>query len=165
MNNKKKHHLINNEIRANEVRLAEDGRVLSLSDAKALAESQSLDLVLINEFSKPPIVKIMNYEKFIYEAGKKPNNKSLELKEIKIGPNTSENDLGYRIKQMSEFLEKGHKVKISMRFKGREVAHLEFSQKLILKMITEVGDFGTPEFLPKREGKVLFVIIKPKVKN
>jgi translation initiation factor IF-3 len=165
MNKKKKHHLINNEIRAIQVRLAEDGRILSLSDAKNLAESQSLDLVLINEHSQPPIVKIMNYEKFVYEAGKKPKNKSLELKEIKIGPNTSENDLGYRIKQINEFLEKGHKVKISMRFKGREVAHLESSQKLILKMITEVGEFGAAEFLPKREGKVLFVIIKPKTKN
>jgi translation initiation factor IF-3 len=165
MNNKKKHHLINDEIRVNQVRLAEDGRVISLLEAKTLAESQGLDLVLINEHSQPPIVKIMNYDKFLYEAGKKPKNKSLELKEIKIGPNTSENDLGYRIKQINEFLNKGHKVKISMKFKGREVTYLESSQKLILKMITEVSAMGSPEFLPKLEGKVLFVIIKPKTKN
>jgi translation initiation factor IF-3 len=165
MNKKKKSHLINDEIIANQVRLAEDGRILSLLEAKNLADSKSLDLVLINQNSTPPIVKIMNYEKFIYEMGKKPKNKSLELKEIKIGPNTSENDLGYRIKQINEFLEKGHKVKISMRFKGREVAHLETSQKLILKMITEVDTLGAPEFLPKFEGKVLFVIIRPKTKN
>jgi translation initiation factor IF-3 len=165
MNNKKKRHLINDEIKAGQVRLAEDGRVISLSDAKNLAASKSLDLVLINENATPPIVKIINYEKFIYEIGKKPKNKTLELKEIKIGPNTSENDLSYRIKQINEFLGKGHKVKISMRFKGREITKLETSQKLILKMITEVSEFGAPEFLPKLEGKVFFVIIRPKTKN
>ena len=70
MNKVKKQHSINNEIRANQVRLAEDGRIVSLLEAKNLAESKGLDLVLINENSNPPIVKIMNYEKFIYEAGK-----------------------------------------------------------------------------------------------
>lgn len=165
MNKVKKQHSINNEIRANQVRLAEDGRIVSLLEAKNLAESKGLDLVLINENSNPPIVKIMNYEKFIYEAGKKPKNKALDLKEIKIGPNTSENDLSYRVKQIIEFLGKGHKVKISMKFKGREVVHLESSQKLILRMITEVDSVGSPEFIPKLEGKVLFVIIRPKTKN
>ena len=165
MNNKKKQHLINNEINFSQVRLAEDGRVLPLLEAKNLAISESLDLVLINQNLTPPIVKIINYEKFMYEMGKKSKNKSLELKEIKIGPNTSENDLSYRIKQINEFLERGHRVKISMIFRGREIAKIESSQKLILKMITEIDTLGVPEFLPKFEGKALFVIIKPKTKN
>jgi translation initiation factor IF-3 len=163
MNNKKKLHLINREIRANEVRVTDSG-IMSFNQALSMAESQNLDLVLINDKSNPPICKIMNYEKFIYELNKKPKNKVVDVKEIKIGPNTSDNDLSYRVKQMIEFLNKGHKVKITMQFRGREMVYLENGQKLMLKMIMDVQEHGIPEAMPKLEGKKLFVVIKPKNK-
>ena len=95
----------------------------------------------------------------------KDKPKSLEMKEIKVGPNTAENDLGYRIKHMIEFLQKGHSVKITMQFKGREMAYVQNGEALILKLILAVEDYGTPESMPKLEGKRMFATIKPKSKK
>lgn len=164
MNKKKKLHLINNEIKFNEVRVADNG-IMTTNNALRLAESQDLDLVLINDKSTPPICKIMNYEKFIYENNKKQKNKSLDVKEIKVGPNTSENDVNYRLKHIIEFLNKGHKVKITMQFKGREMAYVKNGEILILKMIDSLTDYGVAEAMPKLEGKKLFAVLKPKPKN
>ena len=96
MNKQKKQHLLNREIRANEVRV--DGQVMRLSEALQEAESQNLDLVLIAPNATPPVCRIINYEKFMYEQSKKDKQKpkTLEMKEIKVGPNTGENDLAYR---------------------------------------------------------------------
>lgn len=104
--NKKKQHKLNSEIIAKEVRVAEEGGIMALSAALQIAESRNMDLVLINDKTVPVICKIMNYEKFIYELSKKPKNKGLDVKEIKLGPNTTDNDLEYRIKHMVEFLKK-----------------------------------------------------------
>jgi len=163
MAKKRKEHKTNNEITATEVRVT-DGGIMSLQDALALAESQELDLVLINETSAPPICKIMNYEKFIYELGKKPKNKALEVKEIKIGPNTSENDLSYRSKHIIEFLQKGHKIKISLQFRGREMVHIDKGKALMLKLILSVEEYGIAESMPTMEGKKMFATLKPKSK-
>jgi translation initiation factor IF-3 len=161
MNKKKKQHSINQEIRATEVRVTEGG-IMSLTEALKLAQDQGLDLVLINETSAPPICKIMNYEKFIYELGKKPKSKILEMKEIKMGPNTSENDLSYRSKHIIEFLQKGHKVKISLQFRGREMAFIDKGKALMLKLIVSVEEFGVAESMPNMEGKKMFATLKPK---
>ena len=160
MNKDKNQYKINNQITAPEVRLPEG--IISLKEALKLAESQELDLVLINSNATPPVCRIMNYEKFIYEQNKKPKNKTLETKEIKLGPNTSENDLEYRIKHIVEFLKKGHKVKISLQFKGRQMQHIDIGQAQILKMIVAVEDYGVAESMPKLEGKKMFCLIKPK---
>jgi len=160
MQKSKKQHLINKEIRGTEVRVSDVG-ILSLTEALRLAESDGLDLVLINPNGQPPVCKIMNYEKFLYEQSKKDKPKVLEMKEIKVGPNTSENDLTYRIKQISEFLGKGHKVKISMQFKGREMIHVTKGETLILKLLVDLEDYGVAEAMPKLEGKRMFVTIKP----
>lgn len=160
MNKKKKQHFINNEIRATEVRVAEHG-VMSLQEALKLAASSELDLVLINDKATPPVCKIMNYEKFIYELGKKPKPKSLEVKEIKMGPNTAENDLAYRTKHIIEFLEKGHRVKLSMRFKGREMMYVNKGMELMLKLILSVEKHGVSDALPKLEGKQIIANLKP----
>lgn len=164
MNKKKKQHLINKEIRATEVRVAEG--IMPLHEAMKLAEDQFLDLVLINDKTQPPICKIMNYEKFIYELGKKEKErpKTLDVKEIKLGPNTAENDLDYRAKHIIEFLKKGHKVKISLQFRGREMAHIDLGKALVLKLIVAVEDYGTAEALPTMEGKKMFCHLKPKQK-
>ncbi|TXG80782.1 MAG: translation initiation factor IF-3 [Spirochaetes bacterium] len=161
MNKKKKEHKLNSEITYKEVRVTDEG-IMSIGEAMKLAESQDMDLVLINEKAQPPVCRIMNYEKFIYEQGKKPKNKTLDIKEIKLGPNTSENDLQYRIKHMIEFLQKGHKVKISLQFRGRQMQHIDIGQEQILKMILAVEEYGVPEAMPKLEGKKMFATIKPK---
>jgi translation initiation factor IF-3 len=163
MNKKKKQHLINGEIRGTEVRVTDEG-VMSVSDAQRLAQSKFLDLVMINDKANPPICKIMNYEKFIYEQGKKGKPKSLETKEIKFGPNTSDNDVEYRVKHITEFLQKGHPVKLSMRFKGREITHIDTGKELMLKVILAVEEFGMAESMPSMEGKKMFATIKPKSK-
>jgi translation initiation factor IF-3 len=161
MNKKRREHKLNSEITASELRITDEG-IMSLADAIKLAESKELDLVMINEKAQPPVCRIMNYEKFIYEQSKKPKNKTLDLKEIKLGPNTSENDLEYRVKHMIEFLKKGHKVKISLQFRGRQMQHIDIGQEQILKMILAVEEYGTPEAMPKLEGKKMFATVKPK---
>lgn len=164
MNKKKKKHLINGEIRANEVRVTDVG-IMSIQEANRLAISKEMDLVLLNDKTNPPICKIMNYEKFIYDEGKKGKTKSLETKEIKFGPNTSDNDVEYRVKHITEFLQKGHPVKLSMRFKGREMAHIDTGKALILKVIIDIEEYGIAESIPKLEGKQIFVLLKPKKKS
>jgi translation initiation factor IF-3 len=137
---------------------------MRFTEALAQAESQELDLVLVAPNAIPPVCKIMSYEKYLYELGKKEKDKpkSLEVKEIKIGPNTSENDLTYRVKHIIDFLKKGHKVRITMQFKGREVTYVSNGEALILKLVLDVEEFGVAEAMPKLEGKKMSVIIRPK---
>jgi translation initiation factor IF-3 len=161
MAKQKRQHKLNTEITAKEVRITDVG-IITLAEALKLADSQELDLVLINEQAVPPVCKIMNYEKFIYEQSKKPKNKGLDVKEIKLGPNTTENDMEYRVKHAIEFLKKGHKVKISLQFRGRQMQHINIGQEQILKMLVSVEDFGIAEAMPKLEGKKMFCMIKPK---
>lgn len=164
MKKDKKQHKLNKEITAPQVRVGEHG-ILTLKEALALADAQELDLVLISETAVPPVVKIMNYEKFIYEQSKKPKNKSLELKEIKLGPNTSENDLSYRTKHIIEFLNKGHKVKLSMQFKGRQMAFIDKGKELMLSLIVSIEDHGSAETVPVLEGRKMICTLKPKTKK
>lgn len=161
MKKNKREHKLNSEITYKEVRVTDEG-IMGVLEAIKLAESKDMDLVLINDKAQPPICKIMNYEKFIYELSKKPKNKGLDVKEIKLGPNTSANDLEYRIKHMIEFLKKGHRVKISLQFRGRQMQHIDIGEEQILKMLLAVSEFGTPEAMPKLEGKRMFAIVKPK---
>jgi translation initiation factor IF-3 len=160
MNNKYKHFL-NRDIRANEVRVVDIG-VMSFRDAIALAESKEMDLVMISQSADTPVCKIMDYQKFLYEQEKREKQKVLDLKEIKVGPNISQNDLNYRLKHMAEFLQKGHKVKITMQFKGREISYLEKGREVINSMVSDISEFGLIDTPMKLEGKKLFVIIRPK---
>lgn len=161
MAKQKRQHKLNTEIIAKEVRITDVG-IITLAEALKLADSQELDLVLINEQAVPPVCKIMNYEKFIYEQSKKPKNKGLDVKEIKLGPNTTENDMEYRVKHAIDFLKRGHKVKISLQFRGRQMQHINIGQEQILKMLVSVEDYGIAEAMPKLEGKKMFCMIKPK---
>jgi translation initiation factor IF-3 len=161
---KEKQHKLNSEITHPMVRVGEYG-IISIREAQKMADEQELDLVLINENAQPPVCKIMNYEKFVYELSKKPKQKSLDVKEIKLGPNTSENDLSYRTKHIIEFLNKGHKVKLTMQFRGREMAFVYKGQELMLNLIVSVEEHGSPESMPKLEGKKLQCTLKPKTKK
>ena len=158
-------HKINEEIIAREVRI--DGVVMSIRQALLEAENAEVDLVLINDKAEPVICKIVDYQKFIYEQKRKEKNKpkSLELKEVKLGPNTAENDLEYRSKHIIEFLSKGHKVKLTMQFRGREMAFVSKGELLMLKLIDSVSEHGIPESMPKMEGKKMFCLLKPKAKK
>lgn len=155
---------LNEEIKNQKIRLTGNlfnGEIVSLKEALFKAKELGLDLVLFSENNEIGICKIMNYEKFIYELGKKPKPKSLEVKEIKMGPNTAENDLAYRTKHIIEFLEKGHRVKLSMRFKGREMMYVNKGMELMLKLILSVEKHGVSDALPKLEGKQIIANLKP----
>jgi translation initiation factor IF-3 len=158
-------HKINDEIIAREVRV--DGVVMPIRQALLEAEKAEVDLVLINDKAEPVICKIVDYQKFIYEQKRKEKNKpkSLDIKEVKLGPNTAENDLEYRSKHIIEFLEKGHKVKLTMQFRGREMAFVSNGEILMLKLIDKVSDHGLPEAMPKMEGKKMMCTLKPKIKK
>lgn len=164
MKKSKKEHKLNREIIAPEVRVGEHG-ILTLKEALALADEKEMDLVLISETAVPPVCKIMDYEKFMYEQSKKPKNKGLDVKEIKLGPNTSDNDIEYRTKHIIEFLQKGHKVKLTMQFKGRQMAFVDKGQELMLKLILSIEEYGSAEAMPKLEGKKMISTLKPKTKK
>ena len=164
---KKNEHKINNEVRFKEVRLVGDnvdGGLMSSYDASKLADDMELDLVCINEKAEVPICKIMDYAKFIYEQQKNTvKQKSLPLKEVKFGPNIGDNDLGVKVKQIIKFLDKGHKIKTILQFKGRQMAHQELGMKVLLTVATMVEEHGVPEAVPERVvGRTLTMFIKPK---
>ncbi len=163
--NNKRAHRINEEIIAREVRV--DGVVMPIQQALLEAEKSEVDLVLINDKVDPVICKIVDYQKFIYEQKRKEKDKPkpLDIKEIKLGPNTAENDLEYRSKHIIEFLGKGHKVKLTMQFRGREMAFVANGELLMLKLIDNVSEHGLPESMPKMEGKKMMCTLKPKVKK
>lgn len=163
--NNKRAHRINEEIIAREVRV--DGVVMPIRQALLEAEKAEVDLVLINDKVDPVICKIVDYQKFIYEQKRKEKDKPkpLDIKEIKLGPNTAENDLEYRSKHIIEFLGKGHKVKLTMQFRGREMAFVANGELLMLKLIDNVSEHGLPESMPKMEGKKMMCTLKPKVKK
>jgi translation initiation factor IF-3 len=163
MNKNKRKHLINGEIRFPQVRVTDEG-IMSIQEANQIAISREMDLVLINDKAEIPICRIIDYQKFIYDQNKKTKNKSLDIKEIKLGPNISTNDLSYRISQINKFLEIGHRIKLSMQFKGREMSYVDKGMEIMIRCILAVEDKGSSEGLPKMEGKRMFSYIKPKKK-
>jgi translation initiation factor IF-3 len=168
MNKKKKLHLINKEITIKQIRLTGEGfngQIVTLNEALETANELNLDLVLISSSTEIGICKIMNYEGYIYHLVKKSKTKTLDLKEIKLGVNISENDLEYRRKHIIEFLGKGHRVKISLRLKGREAIYQEKAKAVILKLAVDVEEYGMAEDMPKTDGKIINMFIKPLAKK
>lgn len=165
---KKNPHKINDEIRVELVKIVGDGepQEMSLQDAKKLASEKGLDLVLMNDKVEPAIVKLMNYSKYLYELNKKkPQNKPLPMKEMRFTPNTGEEDMKFKMKHIKSFLEKGHKVKAYVFFRGREVTFKDRGEKLLLQLAVELEDIAVVEKLPKLEGKRMNMFLKPKKKN
>jgi translation initiation factor IF-3 len=169
--NTKYKHKINDQIRGHEVMLVgpnvEKG-TYTLKEAKRVAEEAELDLVLMNPNSKPPVCKLMNYSKFLFDQSKKDTKpKSKPLKTVRFRPNTGSKDLEVKMNQILKFLDKGHKVKAYVFFKGRENRFKDDGKKLLLQMsekITEEGK-GIPENLPKMEGyNKMSMIFKPNKK-
>lgn len=166
-NNKRFKHRINNFIKnVFEVRLVGDNidnGIYSFKEAMDMANDLELDLVEISPNANPPVCKIIDYKKFIYDQEKNKNKvKKTVLKEIKLSPNTQDHDIDYRVKNAIKFLNAGNKVKVSMFFKGRQIQFKDAGELLILKFVEMLLDHGEAENLPKLNGKRMEVIIKPK---
>jgi translation initiation factor IF-3 len=136
-------------------------------DALRMARERGFDLVLVSPTAKPPVARIADYGKLKYELTKKEKEarkaqKGGALKEVKLSPKIAEHDFGVRVRKAREFLEKKNKVKVSMFFRGREMAHVDVGMRVMDKMIESVADIGKPDSPSKRAGKNLYVILSPK---
>lgn len=159
---------INDEIRGNSFRLVGDNvqnGIVFASEARAEAERLGLDLILINSNANPPIVKIANYEKMIYEMKKtaKKNKQVIHpLKEVQLRVNIAEHDMETKANNARRFLESGSKVKVVLTMRGRELARREDNKKAIYTFITMLDDISVPESMPRDEGNKTTVILKKK---
>ena len=164
--------MVNDGIRAREVRLisqtGEQLGVKSTRDAMELASSANLDLVLVSPTAKPPVARIMDYGKFRFELQKKQREarkkqKTISIKEIRLSPTIGEADFNTRLKNASRFLEKGDKVKVSVRFRGRAITHKDLGQKVLEQMAKAVSDLANVEARPKMDGRSMFMMLAPNV--
>lgn len=165
---------VNKEIRAPKVRVigytGEQIGIIPLYEALAKADEAGLDLVEVVSGANPPVCKIMSFGKFRYDQTKreKENKKAqhqVKVKEIKLKPNIDIHDLETKLKHARDFIAKGNKVKITCTFRGREMMHPEFGEKVVRKMCEDLEDIGTPEAFPKMLGRILSVIVAPGAKK
>ncbi|POY41952.1 translation initiation factor IF-3 [Avibacterium endocarditidis] len=166
---------INEEIRAKEVRLinqdGEQAGIVSLQEALNKAEEVNLDLVEISPNAEPPVCRIMNYGKFLYEKGKaakeqKKKQKVVQVKEIKFRPGTDEGDYQVKLRSILRFLEDGDKVKITVRFRGREMAHQDIGLNVLERVKQDTSEIAMIESAPgKLEGRQAVMVIAPKKNN
>ncbi len=139
--------------------------IVSINEALEQAKSNSTDLVEIAPDSTPPVCKLMDYGKFLYDKKKASAQKKVKtqmLKEIKFRPNIGENDFNVKINRLKDFLEDGHKVKIRLWFKGREIVHKQLGEQLVTKIVDSVSEAGELDNEPKFEGKNLTMMVLPK---
>ncbi len=162
---------VNDRIRAPEIRLigadGENVGVVTPARAMAMAEEAGLDLVEISPNAVPPVCKIMDFGKFKYEQQKREaearkKQKIIEIKEIKFRPGTDTHDYDVKMRSVLKFLEEGDKVKVTLRFRGREMAHQELGLALLNRVAADVGDRGKVEAMPKLEGRQMVMMIGPK---
>ncbi|MCO6500274.1 MAG: translation initiation factor IF-3 [Vicingus serpentipes] len=164
---------MNENIRAREVRVIADGvepEVYPIAKALELAAEKELDLVEISPNATPPVCKIIDYKKFLYDQKKKQKEikakaQKITIKEIRFGPNTDEHDFEFKTKHARKFLEEGSKVKAFVFFKGRTIIFKERGQILLLKLAQELEDIAVVEALPKMDGKRMFMYLNPKKKK
>ena len=162
--------LINEQIRLKEVNVIDEegnklGKILT-SEAIDLALSKNLDLVLVSSNSENPVCKFMNYGKYKFEQAKKEKEsrkkqKVFELKEIRVTPNIEEHDFSFKAKNIKKFLDEGNKVKITVRFRGRELNYVKLGEIVLNKFIEEFSESATLEKRPLLEGKNMFIILAP----
>jgi translation initiation factor IF-3 len=162
---------VNHEIKAREVRLiGPDGKqlgIMSLKDALRHAQDAQLDLVKIASDAKPPVCKVMDFGKFKYEQSKREkearkNQKIINIKEIRMNPTIDEHDFQVRLKNTLKFLKDGDKVKVSIRFRGRQMAHTKLGEEVLNKMAENIKELGVVEKAPKMEGRNMIMILSPK---
>lgn len=141
--------------------------VVSLRDALLAAEDAGLDLVEVAPQAEPPVCKILDYGKFKYEAQKKAaearkKQKIIEVKEIKLRPNIDDNDYDVKMRAARRFLEEGDKVKVTMRFRGREMAHQDLGMNVLMRVRDQLDDLAKVEQMPKLEGRQMVMVIAPR---
>jgi translation initiation factor IF-3 len=176
---------VNEQIRIPEIRLVGDnmeavsallgveiksGEVYATRDAREWAEKAELDLVEISPNAKPPVVRIVDYNKFLYEKKKKEKEIKAKaaktvVKEIRFGPNTDDHDFEFKVRHAREFLEENSKVKAYVNFRGRTIVFKDRGELLLLRFLKELEDLGAAESLPKLEGRRMIVIVTPKKKK
>lgn len=182
---KKSEFTTNDDIRSKEVRVVgEDLKKISeiagkeigpddtysTHEVQAWANDMGLDVVVISPSAKPPVVKIIDYNKFLYEKKKrekeiKSKTQKTVVKEIRFGPNTDDHDFNFKMRHAKEFLEDGNKVKAFVHFKGRSIVFKERGELLLLRFVKELEDYGSAEYLPKMEGRRMHVMITPSKKK
>jgi translation initiation factor IF-3 len=163
-------HRINERIRVPQVRLVGDNVTVGIyptQEALRIAQAQELDLVEISPQADPPVCKVIDYKKFLYEKKRKEkemkaNSKQSEVKEIRFTPGTDDHDFDFKAKHAEKFLKEGDKVKAYVQFKGRAIMFQDRGQLLLLKFAERLGEVGALEGLPKLEGKRMIAIFAPK---
>ncbi len=162
---------VNDEIRAPQVRLIDqDGEmqgVMTARDAWLRAQAVGLDLLEISPNAEPPVVKILDFGKYKYEQQKKKNEakkkqKVIEIKEIKVRPNIDENDYQVKMRAMKSFIEEGDKVKVTLRFRGREMAHQEIGVRVLERIKTEMDPVSKVEQMPRMENRQMVMVLSPR---
>ncbi|MCQ2250961.1 MAG: translation initiation factor IF-3 [Bacteroidales bacterium] len=164
-------HRINERIRAKEVRVVGDNiednnKVLTREDALRLAEQMGLDLVEISPDANPPVCKIVDYSKFLYQLKKKlkeqkANSVKTQVKEIRFGPQTDDHDFEFKLNHAKKFLQDGDKVRAYVFFKGRQILFKEQGEILLLKFATQLEEFGKVDQMPVLEGKKMIILMSP----
>jgi translation initiation factor IF-3 len=161
---------INEQIDVPEVRLIDDAGemlgVVSLREAQARADDLGLDLVEVSPTAQPPVCKILDYGKFKYEAQKKANaarkkQRVIDVKEIKMRPSIDDNDYNIKMRKIFSFLEEGDKVKVTMRFRGRELAHQDIAMRVLTRVRDQVGELAKIEQFPRMEGRQMVMVMAP----
>ena len=163
--------MINEQIRDKEVRfIGEEGQqlgVMSPKDAMKLAREAEVDLVKIAPSAKPPVCKLVDYGKYKYELVRKEKEakkkqKTIEIKEVRLSPNIDENDLNTKVNAARKFIEKGDKVKVSLRFRGREMAHIDSSKHILEDFAEKLSDIAVVDKAPKLEGRSMTMFLTEK---
>lgn len=166
--------MINDQIRAKELRVIGDNGdqigIKSLKDALTIAESFELDLVLVSPQAKPPVARIMDYGKYRYEQQKKEkeqrkNTKTVNVKEVRFSPSIDDHDYQTKLRQSIKFLEKGDKVKASIRFRGRSITHKDLGRDVLEDFIEDTKDIAVVESKPKMEGRSMYTIVAPNTES
>ena len=165
---------INEEITAPQVRLVGDNiaepGIYPIAKAMQMADELELDLVEISAKADPPVCKILDYQKYLYQQKKKAkemksNASKVVIKEIRFGPNTDEHDFQFKLKHAQEFLQEGSKVKASIFFRGRSIMFKDQGEKQLLRFAVELEDYGRPENMPVLEGKRMLMMLTPNKKK
>lgn len=161
---------VNRQIRAREVRVVDtDGKqlgVMPLREALALAEERGLDLVEVAPHANPPVCRLLNYSKYMYELQKKAREarkaqKQVEVKEIRLRPWIGEHDLEFKVRDARRFLTKGNKVRFRVQFRGREIEHADMAKELLQNVASQLADVGFVEAAPRMEGAFMVMVMAP----
>jgi len=162
---------INLRIRAKEIRvIGENGEqlgVLTVPEALQKAEEAGLDLVEVAPTAAPPVCRIIDYSKYKYEQEKKEKEakkkqKVVHIKEIRLGPKIGEHDYQFKLRNLEDFLKRGDKVKVTMMFRGREMAHMDLGRKLLDRLASEISSIGEIEETPRLEGRIISMVVRAK---